>query len=623
MTAPSARAERRDALTEAVLTAGAIAGLLCLLASLVAVSFGITPLLFRSGSMQPTIGAGAVALAREVPADRIAEGDVVSVVDETGERLTHRVVAVEAVAGNSATLRLKGDANEAEDVRRYTVTEAERVFFHAEKVGYMLTWLSGPAAVFAAGLFSGVLLMIAFCPRGRRDDDPPAPPDVRQAPGPDPGLRSARPPGSADSASPRGGSPSHRLPPLVLLPAAVLVLATVPAPQARAADTDSAVVTSAAFSSRTEFLPRADQPFSSGAYVTCAVRTVGSAPDLVDLTWRHVGAPYLYRLFLRDLDGRVWRTWDVTSVPADAGDTVSYTITGAGMPRRSEIWQYDLEVHTMLPAPPVSTGQVSTPWRGIGIYQDVGSLWQEDLNCSLRGQQDRAAVEVFAPASVSCVSQPAAGLSQARATLSWPHVGSPHTYTVTVRDKNSGNVLVLVRVTSVPAQAGRAVTIDVSTLGLDLALRTSDAAVAEIRGVVSGVQSTAFVAQPLTVGLAAVSCASAPALRSAPQPSSSVTSPSVTSSSDTSAPSTSPSATSASPSPSQDARSSVSPSPESSAGQTASPPSAPPTTAEAPRAPPEPTVTTAESPVPEVPQAPPAASGPAESTTTTVTPDGS
>src|SRR5690606_38243347 len=138
-----------------------------------------------------------------------------------------------------------------------------RVFFHAEKVGYMLTWLSGPVPVFAAGLLSGVLLMIAFRPHGGRDDSAAAP-GVRQGGGPDPESRSVQPPDGADSPSPPRDSPSRRLPPLVLLPA-VLVLATVPAPQARAADTDSAVATSGAFSSRAEFLPRADQPFGSGA----------------------------------------------------------------------------------------------------------------------------------------------------------------------------------------------------------------------------------------------------------------------------------------------------------------------------------------------------------------------
>ncbi|MBY6530757.1 signal peptidase I, partial [Rhodococcus sp. BP-258] len=161
---------------ETALTIGALAGLLCVLVALSAFVFGVTPLVFRSGSMSPAIETGALALSKKTPAVDVRVGDIVNVTDAAGNGITHRVVEIGAAGSDSVELFLKGDANADPDAQPYVVSEAGRVLFSVPKLGYAVTWLSGPVAVFAGGVFVGVLLMIAFRPRdGERastDDEP-------------------------------------------------------------------------------------------------------------------------------------------------------------------------------------------------------------------------------------------------------------------------------------------------------------------------------------------------------------------------------------------------------------------------------------------------------------------
>ncbi|HEY0239704.1 MAG TPA: signal peptidase I, partial [Friedmanniella sp.] len=121
------------------------------------------PLIFRSGSMSPEIGTGALALAQQVPATDLAVGDVVSVLNARGVRITHRIRTVE-VDGPVATLVLQGDANPVPDAEPYVVTRADRLFFHIDHLGYVIAWLGHRYVVFGAGVLVGVLGAYAFRP---------------------------------------------------------------------------------------------------------------------------------------------------------------------------------------------------------------------------------------------------------------------------------------------------------------------------------------------------------------------------------------------------------------------------------------------------------------------------
>lgn len=164
----------RAVLRSAVLTAGAVLGVVCALWTLAMLVTGATPLVVLSGSMSPALRAGDVAFAVTVPAEDIAIGDIVTVTSGTGIRVTHRVVEAETDAGTSS-LRLKGDANSAVDDETYTVSSVLKVAWHLPGIGWILHAAASPVGV-AGGLalLTGCVILgrnAMPATRGRRDAD--------------------------------------------------------------------------------------------------------------------------------------------------------------------------------------------------------------------------------------------------------------------------------------------------------------------------------------------------------------------------------------------------------------------------------------------------------------------
>jgi signal peptidase I len=186
---------------QTVLTVGAVLGVVCLLLAAGSALFGLRPLVFRSGSMSPTIDTGALGLAREVDAAGLEVGDVVSVPTGDGERVTHRIVRV-THRGETATLALRGDANEAPDARTYVVGSADRVLLDVPLLGYAVSWVVGPAGLFLLGLYAAFLLSVLL-----RPEAPAAP---RGGPGDDEGGGPAPGGGPGTSTEPGTGSDADR-----------------------------------------------------------------------------------------------------------------------------------------------------------------------------------------------------------------------------------------------------------------------------------------------------------------------------------------------------------------------------------------------------------------------------
>lgn len=157
-------------LQNALLTVGAVLGALCLLAALAGLLFGIKPLMFRSGSMEPAIPTGALALSIPANAADIHVGDIVSTENSAGTRITHRVTAVTPAEGY-AELTLKGDANDVVDGETYPITTVDRVFWSVPVLGYAVAWLTSPVALFLGGLLTAYLLYVAFGSGGRGKQD--------------------------------------------------------------------------------------------------------------------------------------------------------------------------------------------------------------------------------------------------------------------------------------------------------------------------------------------------------------------------------------------------------------------------------------------------------------------
>lgn len=115
-------------------------------------------LAIRSGSMEPSIGVGSLAVA--IPADpaSLKAGDVVSIELTGGTVLTHRIDAV-VEQDDRRMFQLKGDANAAADpVLALPDQLIGRVELTVPWLGYLLAMMSIPVGV-AALLSTGGLLI--------------------------------------------------------------------------------------------------------------------------------------------------------------------------------------------------------------------------------------------------------------------------------------------------------------------------------------------------------------------------------------------------------------------------------------------------------------------------------
>lgn len=274
MNRSEARSPRSRRLSSVLLNLGAGAGLICILAAIASVGFGIKPLVFRSGSMEPAISTGALGLAKTVNASQLAPRDIVSVRNAQGVRVTHRVETIER-SGYSAVLTLKGDANENADAEPYTVTEADRVFFDVPGVGYLITWLSGPIAIFLGGVLAGVLLMIAF---RRKPSDASA-------------ESSDEPPAQAARPTKRGGQRSMTPVAVLLAIACTTGIGASGVENTQAAFTDDASAGSGGFSTTSTAVPN----FQCGTLGVLSVRftwtTIPGARYRLNLNGTLIGLP--------------------------------------------------------------------------------------------------------------------------------------------------------------------------------------------------------------------------------------------------------------------------------------------------------------------------------------------
>jgi signal peptidase len=149
-----------------LLNTGAALGGVCLVAAALCAVLGVTPIAFRSDSMAPAISSGDLALAKSVSAGDIGEGDIVSVTDRQGQRVTHRVVEFHPY-GSSIRLTLKADDSAVPDAETYDVTKADRVFISIPWLGYVFGPARGLVAIAIGGVFVACLAVVLFVPRRR------------------------------------------------------------------------------------------------------------------------------------------------------------------------------------------------------------------------------------------------------------------------------------------------------------------------------------------------------------------------------------------------------------------------------------------------------------------------
>jgi signal peptidase len=150
----------------ALVNVGAVLGAFCLLFAGLIALFGVTPIVFRSDSMAPAISSGDLAIARSVSAGDVGVGDVVSVANRQGDRVTHRITAVEPY-GSSIRVTLQADASAAPDVEAYDVTRVDKVLFRVPFLGRVVDTLSRPVVLVLGGVFVSCLAFVVFIPSSR------------------------------------------------------------------------------------------------------------------------------------------------------------------------------------------------------------------------------------------------------------------------------------------------------------------------------------------------------------------------------------------------------------------------------------------------------------------------
>lgn len=154
-------------IAETVLTLLAIFGVVCVTAAIAALLLDVRIMVFKTGSMSPTIPAGSVALVRMIPAEEAQVGDVTTVYREGQLPITHRVIGNDPDPDNpnGRIIEMKGDANDSPDIAPYRVEEVGRLFWSQPELGKFVAKLSDPRMMLAIAIAAGILVGWAFWPR--------------------------------------------------------------------------------------------------------------------------------------------------------------------------------------------------------------------------------------------------------------------------------------------------------------------------------------------------------------------------------------------------------------------------------------------------------------------------
>jgi signal peptidase len=153
-------------LRNVLLNLAALGGAVCIVFVGLAFFFHISLIMFKTGSMTPTIPAGSVALVHQIPVDEVELGDVVTI-DRPGELpITHRVIKIEPAAGGLRYLTLRGDANPSPDAAPYLVSQVRRVFWSAPGLAKKIVAVSDRWVMLSISLAVSALVTWAFWPRG-------------------------------------------------------------------------------------------------------------------------------------------------------------------------------------------------------------------------------------------------------------------------------------------------------------------------------------------------------------------------------------------------------------------------------------------------------------------------
>ncbi|WBB92337.1 signal peptidase I [Verrucosispora sp. WMMC514] len=219
------------------LTLLAVGGTVCVILVPLAFFFDISLILFKTGSMSPTIPAGSLAVVREIPASEANVGDVITVDRTPLPPITHRVVGIADGGGPTRLLTLRGDANESNDAAPYAVTRVRLVEWSVPKLGYAVRTVSNVYVMSGITIGTAAIVTWAFWPRS--EPRPRRPNQWRRRRRDSPGSDEAAPDPEMGTVMPRG--PTLRcLIAVAVLPGVTAAVLTTPS-QARAETTEDVI----------------------------------------------------------------------------------------------------------------------------------------------------------------------------------------------------------------------------------------------------------------------------------------------------------------------------------------------------------------------------------------------
>ena len=157
------------AVGSALLTIAALGGVLCILFVVLAVVFNVTLIMFKTGSMSPTIPTGSLAVVEEIAGGDIRVGDVITVDRQDALPITHRVTSVTPLPGGAVSITMRGDANPTEDAAPYVITTARKVLFSVPGLAYAVAAVSNPLALGGISIGAAGIVTWAFWPREERE----------------------------------------------------------------------------------------------------------------------------------------------------------------------------------------------------------------------------------------------------------------------------------------------------------------------------------------------------------------------------------------------------------------------------------------------------------------------
>ena len=159
------RASMRGRLGNMFLNVAALGGTVCIILVILAFFFQITLIMFKTGSMSPTIPAGSLAIVKKIPASEIRVGDVVTVDRASALPVTHRVTSVSPADGGAVKLTMRGDANATDDPLPYEVQTVRIVLWSVPELAYTVNAANNPLVLGSLTVVMAVVVTWAFWPR--------------------------------------------------------------------------------------------------------------------------------------------------------------------------------------------------------------------------------------------------------------------------------------------------------------------------------------------------------------------------------------------------------------------------------------------------------------------------